>query len=159
MRYPSIHYQPYPSIRSTNTSENKKCRAAQAQRCPDVIELYRLPHDKNTEGDKDYQRHAHLQELQFRQAEHFDADAVRRNMHHVLEKGDSPTQQRGDIQGLGRKIFEMQIPRAEHEYVGYHEQQDGFGQYRQVLFLIKNCSDTRLFRTCRMGGALRFHSG
>src|SRR3954468_9572273 len=99
------------------SAEDEVHRAEDTQRSPQIIQLHRLVHVENGEGDKHHQRDHLLHDLELRQRQGSEADAVRRHLKEVLEQSDAPAGERGDPPGLRRQVLQMRIPGERHEHV------------------------------------------
>jgi len=108
-------------------AENEIGGAEDAEAGPEVVELERLAHVVNSEGNEDGEGDDFLEDFELAEGEAAGvADAVGGDLQEVFEEGDAPTDEGGDDPGLGREVFEVGIPGERHEDVGADEEGGGF---------------------------------
>src|SRR5436190_15238069 len=111
--------------RSRSAAEHEIHRTHDTQRRPEVVELERLVHVEQRERDEHEERDRFLDDLQLREAELAEADAIRGNLEQVLEQRHAPRRERRDEPGLGGELLQMRVPSEGHEYIREREQSDG----------------------------------
>src|SRR5262245_54174532 len=108
-------------MRGLRTSSVAPCRAAsiveheingpaQAERCPQEVELQGLLHIEQGERHEDGERDGLLEDLELAQLELRIADAVRGHLQEILEESDTPTGERRHNPGLLVELLQMRVP-------------------------------------------------
>ena len=104
--------------------ENEVGCADQAQARPDKVHFERLTHVEHGERDEQHQGNDFFDDLELAQGVKAVADAVRRNLQHILEPRDEPTHEDGDPQGVPSQIFQVGVPCEKHDDVRTREQEE-----------------------------------
>jgi len=101
-----------------SVSKNKVDGAHHANARPQIIPFERLVHIHERKWHKHDQRDDFLQNLELRQIELREANAVGRHLKAVFYQGDAPTDKDGNPQGLLMQVTQMPIPGKQHKKVG-----------------------------------------
>lgn len=108
-------------VKSNLRAKHEIHRTQQTERGLKVIQFERFVHVEHGEGGEDRQGNDFLHDFELRQAHLGVADAIGRHLDQILDAGDAPADQRGDVLRAVAQAFEMGVPSECHEDIGRGE--------------------------------------
>lgn len=111
-------------LRFWSLAEDEKHRAQNAERGPQIVPRDRSPHIKKGKRNKNAQRDGFLKDFKLRKRQETVSKPIRGDHEDVLKKGDPPRNQNDLPNRRVRKVFQVRVPREQHERVGANQEEN-----------------------------------